>query len=285
MTTRQAEVNGIPVHFAEHGSGTPVVALHGVGVDHREMAASLEPVFAGRPRHRQTGPGYRRIYPDLPGMGRTPAPEAVAGSDDVVEVLLGFVDAVVGDQPFLVAGHSYGGYLARAVANRRPGQVTGLALLCTAAGRTRDDELPEHVVLHTSGDLAGRLDPAMEAEYRDYLVVQTPETLQRFEDAVVPGMTLTDQAALERIFQRWELRTPPEQGPPYPNPTLILAGRQDASVGYLAPWRLVEHYPRATFAVLDRAGHALPPEQAGLLAALIGEWLDRVRERRPDVGR
>ena len=239
MTTRQAEVNGIPVHFAEHGSGTPVVALHGVGVDHREMAASLEPVFAGRPRHRQTGPGYRRIYPDLPGMGRTPAPEAVAGSDDVVEVLLGFVDAVVGDQPFLVAGHSYGGYLARAVANRRPGQVTGLALLCTAAGRTRDDELPEHVVLHTSGDLAGRLDPAMEAEYRDYLVVQTPETLQRFEDAVVPGMTLTDQAALERIFQRWELRTPPEQGPPYPNPPAPgrAAGRQRRLPRALAPGR------------------------------------------------
>jgi pimeloyl-ACP methyl ester carboxylesterase len=285
MTRRQAEVNGIPVHFAEHGSGTPVVALHGAGVDHREMAASLEPVFADRPGRRRTGPGYRRIYPDLPGMGGTPAPEAVAGSDDVVEVLLAFVDAVVGDQPLLVAGHSYGGYLARAVANRRPGQVAGLALLCTAGGRTRDDELPEHVVLHASGDLAGRLDPAMEAEYRDYLVVQTPETLQRFEDAVMPGMTLTDQAALERIFQRWELRSPPEQGPPYPNPTLILAGRQDASVGYLAPWRLVEHYPRATFAVLDRAGHALPHEQAGLLAALIGEWLDRVHEHRPDVGR
>jgi hypothetical protein len=30
--------------------------------------------------------------------------------------------------------------------------------------------------------------------------------------------------------------------------------------------------------VLDRAGHGLPHEQAGLLAALLGEWLDRVRE-------
>src|SRR5688572_15497191 len=136
MTTGQSEVNGIPVHFAEHGAGTPVLALHGVGVDHREMAASLEPAFAGRA-------GYRRIYPDLPGMGRTPAPETVASSDDVVEVLLGFVDAVVEDQAFLVAGHSYGGYLARAIANRRPGQVAGLALLCTTGGRTRDDELPE----------------------------------------------------------------------------------------------------------------------------------------------
>ncbi|HEV3464295.1 MAG TPA: alpha/beta hydrolase, partial [Actinomycetota bacterium] len=266
-------------HYTDHGDGTPMVALHGVGVDHREMAAALEPVFAGRA-------GYRRLYPDLPGMGRTPAPEEVSSSDDVLDTLLGFVDAVIGDQPLLVAGLSYGGYLARGIANRRPGQVTGLALFCSAGGQARDDELPDHVVLHAAGDLAGRLDPAMEAEYREYLVVQTPETLRRFQDAVVPGMRLTDQAALERIFERWQLRTPPEQGPPYPNPTLILAGRQDATVGYLGPWRLVEHYPRATFAVLDRAGHALPHEQPGLLAALVGEWLERVREHRAaDVGR
>jgi pimeloyl-ACP methyl ester carboxylesterase len=280
MTTLQSEVNGIPVHYAEHGDGTPVVALHGVGVDHREMVASLEPVFAGRP-------GHRRIYPDLPGMGRTLAPETVASTDDVLDILLGLVDAVVGDQAFLVVGHSYGGYLARGIANRRPGQVAGLALFCTAGGQARDDELPAHVVLHASGDLAGELDPAMEAEFREYLVVQTPKTLRRFQDSVVPGMTLTDQAALERIFQRWQLRTPPEHGQPYPHPTLILAGRQDATVGFLGPWRLVEHYPRATFAVLDRAGHALPHEQPAVLAALVGEWLDRVREHRaaPDVGR
>jgi hypothetical protein len=31
--------------------------------------------------------------------------------------------------------------------------------------------------------------------------------------------------------------------------------------------------------VLDRAGHALHHEQQGLLAALLGEWLERVGER------
>jgi pimeloyl-ACP methyl ester carboxylesterase len=66
-STHESIVNGIPVQFVEHGSGTPVLGLHGVDVDHREMAGSLEPLFADRP-------GYRRIYPDLPGMGRTPHP-------------------------------------------------------------------------------------------------------------------------------------------------------------------------------------------------------------------
>jgi pimeloyl-ACP methyl ester carboxylesterase len=269
----ESTVDGSQVHYLEQGTGTPVLALHGVDVDHREMAASLEPVFADRT-------GYRRLYPDLPGMGRTPAPEGVNSTDDVLEVLLGLVDRVIGEQAFLVVGHSYGGYLARAIANRRPGQVAGLAVICSlGGGQAREDEgRPEHVVLHASGGLDGILDPAMDAEFRNYLVVQTPATLRRFQESVMPGMALADRAALERIFQHWELRSAPEQAPAYPNPTLILAGRQDATVGYAGSWSLLGHYPRATFAVLDRAGHGLPHEQVGLFTALMGEWLDRVRE-------
>jgi pimeloyl-ACP methyl ester carboxylesterase len=272
-----ATVNGIPVHYAQHGSdnGTPVLALHGAGVDHREIMGALEPVFADRP-------GYLRIYPDLPGMGRTPAPDTLNSNDDVLGVLLGLVDAVIGEQALLVVGQSYGGYLARAIANRRSSQVAGLALVCAVGGGGGNDERPEHVVLHAAADLDpdGTLGPAMAAEFRNYLVVQTPATLRRFQETVVPGVALVDQAALERIFQRWELDAAPEQGPAYANPTLILAGRQDATAGYAGLWRLLEHYPRATFAVLDHAGHGLLHEQVGLAAALLGEWLDRAREHR-----
>lgn len=268
-------VDGIPVHYTEHGSGTPVLALHGAGVDHREIMGALEPLFADRP-------GYRRIYPDLPGMGRTPAPDTVNSNDDVVEVLLGLVDAVIGEQAFLVVGHSYGGYLARAIANRRPGQVAGLALVCGVDAQARPGEIPEHVVLHAADDLDldATLEPAMAVEFRDYLVVQTPATLRRFQETVAPGVALADQPALQRIFERWRLRTPPEHGPAYTNPTLILTGRQDATAGYAGSWRLLEHYPRATFAVLDRAGHGLLHEQVELATALLAEWLDRVREQR-----
>ena len=274
-----ATVNNVPVHYTQHGSGdgTPVLALHGAGVDHRELMGALEPLFADRP-------AYRRIYPDLPGMGRTPAPATLTSNDDVVEVVLGLVDAVIGEQALLVVGQSYGGYLARAIANRGPSQVAGLALVCSVGAGGGQDQRPEHVVVHADAGLDpdGVVGPALAAEFRNYLVVQTPATLRRFQELVVPGVALVDRAALERIFQRWELSTAPEQeqGPPYPNPTLILAGRQDASAGYTGLWRLLEHYPRATFAVLDRVGHGLLHEQVGLAAALLGEWLDRVREHR-----
>ena len=271
-----ANVNGIPVHYEERGRGTPVLALHGAGVDHREIMGALESLFADRP-------GYRRIYPDLPGMGRTPAPDTIDSTDAVLELVEGLVEAVIGEQAFLVVGHSSGGYLARAIANRRPRQVAGLALICPLVGdQGGGDERPEHVVLHAADDLDvdGALGPEMAAVFRDYLVVQTPQTLRRFQETVAPGAELADQAALERMSARWLLRSSPEQGPVYASPTLIVAGRQDAAVGYAGAWRLLEHYPRATFAVLDRAGHGLPHEQPELLGALLGEWLDRVGEHR-----
>jgi pimeloyl-ACP methyl ester carboxylesterase len=253
----------VPVHYVEHGAGSPVLALHGAGVDHRELMACLEPVF-------EAAPGYRRIYPDLPGMGRTPAPETIGSADDVLDLLLAFVDGVIGDQPLLVAGHSAGGYYAQAIAGRRREQVVGLALLCPLLTGIHD--VPEHEVVYRSGDFGS-------AEFRDYFTVQSAQTLDRYERYVAPGAALADHAALARIGERWELTTRPQNDAPNRCPTLLLTGRQDSTVGYAGAWDILERFPRATFAVLDRAGHALPHEQPRLLRALVTEWLDRVRER------
>lgn len=262
-------VDGVAVHYRELGRGMPVLILHGAGVDHREMAAALEPLFTQRP-------GYRRIYVDLPGMGGTPG-DALNTNDDVLDLLIGFAGNVIGDDEFLVVGHSYGGYLGQALAHRCA-RVAGLALICAASDKR--GEVPGHVVLHASGELEGRLPPANEAEFRGYFVVQNAEMLQRFEEAVVPAMPLADESALTRIFEHWRLTNAPEDKQPFTKPVLILAGRQDSSVGYANAWNLVEHYPRATFAVIDRAGHALPHEQETLVIALMAEWLDRVQEHR-----
>jgi pimeloyl-ACP methyl ester carboxylesterase len=256
-------IGDVPMHYVEHGDGLPVLALHGAGVDHREVMACLDPVF-------QALSGYRRIYPDLPGMGRTPAPEPISSADDVLDVLLEFIDGVIGDQPLLVVGHSAGGYYARALAGQRPEQVAGLALLCPLLSGSHD--VPQHVVVYRSGDIGT-------PEFRDYFTVQTAETLDRYERYVEPAALLADESALARIGARWELSRRPDPAPDR-RPTLLVTGRQDSTVGYASAFDLLDHYPRATFAVLDRAGHALPHEQPELLRALMTEWLGRVEEAR-----
>ena len=254
----------VAVHYVEQGEGLPVLALHGAGVDHREVMACLEPVF-------EPLAGYRRIYPDLPGTGRTPAPETVHSADDVLDVLLAFVATVVGDQQLLVVGHSAGAYYAQAIADEIPDRVAGLTLLCPLLPGIHD--VPEHEVVVGSGDLG-------DDGFRDYFTVQTPAMLQRYETYVEPGGQLADQSALERIGERWQLTGRREDPAPHPFPTLLVTGRQDSTVGYARAWDLLDRYPRATYAVLDCAGHALPHEQPDLLRALVTEWLSRVHERR-----
>ena len=210
-------------------------------------------------------PELRRFYPDLPGMGRTRAPESVASADDVLDILLGFADEVTGGTPYLLIGHSAGAYFAQAMAAREPAQVAGLTLVCPVLPDLRD--VPEHRVVDGSGDVG-------DDGFRSYFVVQTPQMWDRYAQYVAPAAELVDEAAMDRISQRWTLTA--GQGPAYPGPTLLVAGRLDSTVGYAAAVDLLEHYPHASLAVVDDAGHALPHEQPEVLGALLNGWLIRV---------
>jgi pimeloyl-ACP methyl ester carboxylesterase len=248
----------VVVHHVAHGTGRPVLVLHGAGVDHREAEACFEPALSGVA-------GLRRIYPDLPGAGRTAAPGSLRSAEDVLGVLLDFADEVTGGAAHLLIGHSAGAHYARAMAARRPAQVAGLALVCPLLPGVRD--VPAHRVVAGPGLLG-------DDGFRSYFVVQTPEMLERYERSVAPAAALVDQAALERIGGRWAL--PADPAPAYPGPMLVVAGRCDSTVGYAAATDLLDRHPRASLAVLDDAGHALPHEQPELLRALLTEWVRRV---------
>lgn len=260
-----------PVNFVEKGAGTPVLALHGWSPDHRLMLGCMEPVFATRP-------GYRRLYPDLPGMGKSPASASVASSDDVLDAVMDFVDDAVGDEPFLLVGESYGGYLARALTRARADQVLGLALICPVgvALEHAQRRVPDRQVLRPDPELMSSLDGRTAEQFAEVSVVQTPETLRRFRDEILSGLDLADTVAMARIRERWRLTDDPNAGAPFERPTLILTGRQDDAVGYLDQLPLLSRYPRASFAVLDVAGHNLQIEQPELFDALMLEWLGRV---------
>jgi pimeloyl-ACP methyl ester carboxylesterase len=67
-------------------------------------------------------------------------------------------------------------------------------------------------------------------------------------------------------------------------PTLIITWRQDNICGYRDALEVLDLYPRASLAALDRAGHLLRGEQEPLFIALVNEWLDRVEESISDTG-
>ena len=257
----ETRVGAVTVHSVEHGSGPPLVVLHGAGVDHRDVEAALEPLLAGS--------GLRRVHVDLPGMGRTTA-EGLTGNDDVVTVLGEFV-AQVAVEPVLLLGHSYGGYLARGLLARRPELVRGVALVCPAAEHTGDVPAPQ--VVRQDDDAYDELEADQRADFDDYFVVRTRATSRRHREAVVPGMAIQDEVALARVFARW----PVDVGSGSEVPTLLLAGRQDSVVGYADTVDLLGRYPHATLAVVDRAGHALLHERPEVVGPLLADWVAQGR--------
>src|SRR4051812_32517039 len=93
------------LHFHAVGHGRPMLFLHGYTADHRLMKGCFEPLFRGRR-------GWRRIYVDLPGMGRSPS-TGVRNADQMVAKLLELIAEVIPTGGFSIAGESYGGYLAQ----------------------------------------------------------------------------------------------------------------------------------------------------------------------------
>jgi pimeloyl-ACP methyl ester carboxylesterase len=118
----ECQLDKIKVHYEVRGEGRPVLMLHGWSLDHHHMMSDFEPIFEARS-------GWKRIYPDLPGHGRTPAPAWITSQDQMLEVTLDFIDQLIGSERFLLVGASWGAYLARGVVQQRATQIDGLLAL------------------------------------------------------------------------------------------------------------------------------------------------------------
>lgn len=255
----ETDAGGTRVHYGEHGDGRPVLVLHGAGVDHREAVAGFDPAL-------EAHGGLWRIYPDLPGAGLTRTAETVQSAEDVLDVLFALIDEVVGERGLVLVGHSAGAWYAQALADRAPERIDGLVLVCPLLAGTHD--VPPHRPVVADENLG---DPG----FREYFVVQTPEMLERYQQSVAPGVAAADSATAERIGQHWELEP---TGAVYDGPVLVVAGRQDSTVGYAASVDLLGTYAHVTLAVVDGAGHALPHEKPAALSGILTGWLSETAE-------
>ncbi|MEO8477422.1 MAG: alpha/beta hydrolase [Actinomycetota bacterium] len=269
---RRIDVEGIPIAWEERGVGTPILMIHGWSADRRYMLADLEPIFVAHP-------GWRRIYLDLPGHGATPAPGWLSTQDQMLSIVRGFIDAVLPDGRFAVAGNSYGGYLSTALIRSMPGRVLGAALLVPdtpAPDGTRDT--PPQITLREDPSIFGDLAPD-EAWIPGGLVVHERRMLEEIRVHDMPAYRVADRAFLARLDANYLVTGDAGRpGAPFEEPSIILTGRQDSTVGYQGAWALVEELPRATFAVLDAVGHHLGRIEApALFRALVGDWLQRMQ--------
>lgn len=260
------------IYFESIGEGSPILILHGGYLDHRHMVDAVEPVF-------EQVTGWRRLYIDIPGHGQSNVDTSVNDHDKVLDLILDFLDEQVPGEPCALIGESRGGYLARGIVYKKPERVSGALFI--VPGRyavAREGSVPEHTTIKRDDDLLATL-PEHEAGRFNRLVVQNKGILEKIRATKIPAIRLADLAHQENIDKSYEFSFDVDSPPqPFNKPCLFLLGRQDAMVGYLDAWRALENFPRATFSILDKAGHSLSWEQPELFVALTREWLQRVQE-------
>jgi pimeloyl-ACP methyl ester carboxylesterase len=124
-------VNGVQLYHEVHGSGRPLILLHGGLMSGETMAGLVAELAAS----------HTVILPDLQGHGRTPdVPGRPLDVRLMADDILALIDHLGLDRPDLV-GYSLGGGVAMQVAFKRPDRV-GRLVACSTNIR-RDAIYPE----------------------------------------------------------------------------------------------------------------------------------------------
>ena len=128
-----AETNGISLYYEEHGTGDPLVLLHGGFGSLENFDGVREALSAGR----------RLVLVDLQGHGRTPDADRPLRIETLADDVAGLIEQLGGTADVL--GYSFGGEVALRLAIQHPERVRNLVVVSVAA--KRDGNFPEGVAL------------------------------------------------------------------------------------------------------------------------------------------
>jgi 3-oxoadipate enol-lactonase len=238
-----------------HGSGTPLLLVHGISVS-GAVFQPLLPALAAR---------YRVIVPDLRGHGHSrclPGPDSIGRLAADVENLLD----LLGIPACFMLGYATGGAVVQQVARDYPARVRGLALVCSyarSAATLREQiesrlrpELFRLIGMRGMGALAARRAPAGDSAFvRDIIAANHGQR-------VAP----VARALLSFDSRPWlhELTCP----------TLVVAGEADTTTPPHHARELASLIPNAQLQTIPRAGHWLVKTHADALLASVLPWLD-----------
>jgi pimeloyl-ACP methyl ester carboxylesterase len=248
-----------------HGDGRPIVMLPWFALAGAAAEAAFEPALAPLV-------GWRRVYVDLPGTGSSPAVGST--SDAVLDAVAAAADALVGGR-FVLAGCSYGGYIASGLARRMPGRVAGLVLVSSGvridpAERNLDGVAPST----PDADWLADVPPELHEHFERAIGVQTRAVASRTA-AAFAACPPADDAYLEHLRATGYGLSDEASAATYDGPTLMLIGRSDRVAGYRDQLDAMARYPHGDYVALSGTGHYLPLERTAAFADVVSHWLAR----------
>jgi YbgC/YbaW family acyl-CoA thioester hydrolase len=247
---RRLTVNGVGLGVDVRGEGPAILFVHGYPLDRTIWAPQIEALE-----------GWRRIAPDLRGMGESDAPDLGYAMATYAEDLLAVLDTL-GVERAVVAGLSMGGYVAFELLRRSRDRVLGLVLVDTRAeadspeARRRREAAAQQAREHGAAAIADAMLP-------DMLAPASRTRDPALADRVWRMMAATPVAGLVGALAA--MRDRPDSTELLPTlgdiPTLVLVGEEDKLTPPDGARAMAERIPGARLAVIPGAGH-LPTLEA-----------------------
>jgi pimeloyl-ACP methyl ester carboxylesterase len=236
-------LNDVDVELVERGSGPALLFLHD------ETATRGDAPFVELLAH-----DFRVLAPSHPGFGRSSLPEDFDSVEDLAYFYLDLIE-VLQLEDALLAGASFGGWLAAELAIRCAHRLRGLVLVDPLGIKPGDRE---------SRDIADVFalspDEVLRRSYHQPEVVAAPSSLSD-EELIA---TARNRAAF--ALYAWE---PYAHNPKLLRrlhriqiPTLVLWGENDGIVTPAYGGAFARAIPNSTMEVISRAGHLPHIEQA-----------------------
>jgi esterase len=249
--------NGVRLYYEEHGSGAPILCIHGTSGSAAVWADAVE----------QLARLGRVIAYDRRGCGRSERPEpyertSVAEHADDAAALL---DAL-GAAPAVVIGRSYGGTVATDLALRHPELVRAFVVLEGDAPR----ELAPNAAAWVDG-LADRLRRVAERDGVDAVAealigeVAGETGWRSFPEEVRQALTANGPAILAEVLGEWWLQADAAALATIAQPALFVAAADSPPVLREPVDAMVRALPNARL-VLVGGGHLIDPAHPEIFA-------------------
>ncbi|WP_424950907.1 alpha/beta fold hydrolase [Deinococcus sp.] len=256
------EVNGAKVYFKSVGTGKPMLLIHGY---------PLSGELFKNNRDALSKAGFQVITVDLPGFGRSVAPDMNASIENYARTVLGAMDGL-GLKTATVGGMSMGGMTLLQMYRLAPERFTGLVFIDTTADPAGVAE---------AANWRGTAQQAQQTGVASLVPGLLPRMLTGMDRMKMPGQAdflagLVKQASLNGAVGGGNaLANRPDANPVLPTikvPTLLIFGLEDNVTPVELAMKMQKNIAGSKLVLIPGAGHAATFEKAGATNAAIIGW-------------
>lgn len=271
-------VNGIDMVYEECGVGKEksIVLLHGFcGSSH--YWHKVCPLLSD---------SYHIIMPQLRGHGETSVPEGVYTMEMMAEDILALLDMLKVDKTVML-GHSLGGYVALAFAEKYMDRLSGLGLIHSTAFPDTEEQLRKRL---------GDIDAIREAGIAAYVTELVPKLFPRsklgklreeVEEMIEIGLKMKPEGAISTLKG---MMIRPDRSAILTNapfPILLVAGTEDEVIPVEATYSVTDDhsfestygYPHISENTFEGVAHLSLVEVPDQLSRVIASYLTTLHEK------